>query len=83
MPRDGPEQLRFGTRWSDEPRCEFLDLNRRTAILVEKIIRGAKQCDLPVVPPADFAPIVDGKAAQALGIRIFNSMLVQTTRVIK
>ena len=59
------------------------DVVRRSAVLVDKILKGAKPADLPVEQPTQFELIVNVKTAQALGIKIPNSILVQATRVIE
>ncbi len=59
------------------------DVVRRSAVLVDKILKGAKPADLPVEQPTQFELILNMKTAQALGIKIPNSILVQATRVIE
>ena len=60
-----------------------LDLTRRAAVLVDKILKGAKPAELPVEQPTKFEFVVNLKTAKALGIKIPDSILVQTTRVIE
>jgi len=59
------------------------DIFRRTAAIVDKIIRGAKPADIPVEQPTKFELIVNLKTAKILGIKIPNSMLVQATKIIE
>ncbi len=60
-----------------------LDLYRGAATLVDKILRGAKPADLPVEQPTKFDFVINLKTAQALGLTIPQSVLMQATEVIQ
>ena len=59
------------------------DQYRRTAIFIDKLVKGAKPADLPVEQPTKFALFVNSKTAKALGIELPQALLLRADEVIE
>jgi len=62
---------------------DTIDLYRRTAVYVDKILKGAKPADLPVQQPTKFEFVINLKAAKQIGLTLSPEFLSRANQVIK
>jgi putative ABC transport system substrate-binding protein len=62
---------------------DLVDLYRRTASYIDRILKGAKVIDLPVQAPTRFSFVINLKAAKALGLTLSRNMLARADEVIE
>jgi putative ABC transport system substrate-binding protein len=62
---------------------DLVDLTRRAATYIDKILKGAKPADLPVEQASKYQLVINLKTAQTLGITIPPLLLFQADEVIK
>jgi putative ABC transport system substrate-binding protein len=63
--------------------ADYVDLYRRAAVYVDKILKGAKPADLPVQQATKFEFVINLKAAKQIGLTLSPEFLSRANQVIK
>jgi len=63
--------------------ANFAELHRRSALFIDKILKGANPAELPVEQPTRFELVINTKTAKALGLTIPPLLLLRADQVIE
>ena len=75
------EQVEAGGLASYGP--SLAEMWRQSAVIVAKILKGAKPGDLPVEQPAKLEFVINTKTAKALGLEVPLDFLIRADEVIE
>jgi putative ABC transport system substrate-binding protein len=85
--RNNVPAVYFGSQYRDGGLLSYgvdpVDLFRRAASYVDRILRGAKPVELPVQLPTKFEMVVNLKTAKSLGLTVPESILLRADEVIE
>jgi len=59
------------------------EVHHRSAAFVDRIVKGASPADMPVEQPLKFELVINLKTAQALGLTLPTTLLIQANEVLR
>ena len=62
---------------------DTIDIFKRAAIYVDRILKGAKPSELPVQAPTKYELVIDLKTAKALNLELSSTLLATADEIIE
>ena len=63
--------------------ANFVEIWRRSAVYVDRILKGARPADLPIEQPTSFELLVNQRTAQALRLSLPESILLRADEILR
>jgi putative ABC transport system substrate-binding protein len=83
LPAVGPNVQTVGRGLLAAYSSDYYSLGQQGAVLVDKILRGARPTELPIEQPHKFKLLINLKTAKAIGLKVPKEMLLRADEVIE